>query len=62
MFWCIFPCSGNNEVIWRCFSTDIWVTFKFLVHYCLFVFLILQMSFFEKHLIKEKTADGDTSE
>lgn len=45
--------AGLNEIVWRFFSTDIWVTFKFFGALPLmFLFIVLQMSFFEKHLIK----------
>lgn len=50
-----FILAGLNEFVWRFFSTDIWVTFKFFGALPLmFIFILLQMSFFEKHLIKSK--------
>lgn len=43
-----------NEVIWRGFSTDVWVNFKtFALPVAMFVFIFSQMGVFSKYAIEE---------
>jgi intracellular septation protein len=43
-----------NEIVWRNFSTDIWVKFKvFGLLSATFVFMIAQMPFLKKHMIED---------
>ncbi|MEM6603975.1 MAG: septation protein IspZ [Pseudomonadota bacterium] len=52
IFFIVMACL--NEIIWRFLSTDIWVTFKFFGALPLMLlFFLLQISFFEKHMIKD---------
>ena len=45
-----------NEVIWRCFSTEIWVDFKtFGLTAALFLFFMAQAKLIERYGIAEKT-------
>lgn len=43
-----------NEVVWRCFSTDTWASFKvFGTMPITFIFILTQMSYIQKHIIQE---------
>ena len=47
-----------NEIIWRNFSTEIWVDFKtFGLTFALFAFFILQARIFERFAIPEEAKD-----
>lgn len=50
-----------NEVIWRGFSTEVWVNFKtFGLMALMFVFMMSQTGLLKKHWIEEETPDGET--
>ena len=50
-FFCL---AGLNEVIWRSFSTDTWVTFKtFGLLAVTMVFGMAQFALIQKHMIEE---------
>lgn len=45
-----------NEVVWRCFSTEIWTNFKvFGTMPITFIFIALQISFINKHIVEQKS-------
>ncbi|NLH82757.1 MAG: septation protein A [Phyllobacteriaceae bacterium] len=53
-----FVLAGLNEVVWRNFSTDAWVSFKvFGIMPLTFVFALTQVPLIQKHAI-EKPEDG----
>lgn len=54
-----FVLAGLNEVVWRGFSTDTWVTFKvFGIMPLTFLFAIAQVPLIQRHSIE---ADGEAS-
>jgi intracellular septation protein len=47
-----------NEIVWRSFSTDTWVTFKaFGVVPLTFVFALTQMGLIQRHSLEDKGAE-----
>jgi intracellular septation protein len=45
-----------NEIVWRCFSTEIWTSFKvFGTMPITFIFIVLQISFIHKHIVEQKS-------
>jgi intracellular septation protein len=59
--WAVFflVMAAANEVVWRNFSTDLWVQFKvFGLMGSTLVFVISQIPFLQKNIIEEEKKDG----
>jgi intracellular septation protein len=54
--------AGVNEFVWRSYSTDVWISFKFPVAIIItFLFAIAQTRLIMRHQVDEEDGTGDPS-